>query len=154
SHQVVQAAGLHEKPDSSQMITLADGTQHPANLVPDCLLSISQYNDIFDLLTAPIKHDVILGKPWLEKVNPDIDWTSNTLTFRDHSQFHIWHPLETLTDEIIPDDYLILATACKEWLCDPRNKGYLCFLQTLRNLLRPLRKLCWDILITSEQFYM
>lgn len=32
---------------------------------------------------APIKsHDVILGLPWLERVNPDIDWISKTICQR------------------------------------------------------------------------
>ena len=33
---------------------------------------------IFDLVSIP--HEVILGIPWLEKVNPSIDWNSRKIT--------------------------------------------------------------------------
>ena len=32
----------------------------------------------FDLVSIP--HEVILGIPWLEKVNPSIDWNSQKIT--------------------------------------------------------------------------
>ena len=32
----------------------------------------------FDLVSIP--HEVILGIPWLEKVNPSIDWNSQNIT--------------------------------------------------------------------------
>ena len=35
---------------------------------------------LFDLVS--IRQDVILGMPWLEKVNPWIDWTSKKVIFK------------------------------------------------------------------------
>ncbi|KAE8203203.1 hypothetical protein CF327_g7789, partial [Tilletia walkeri] len=37
-------------------------------------------SETLQLAVAPLKHaDVILGRPWLSRHNPDIDWTSGTL---------------------------------------------------------------------------
>ena len=35
---------------------------------------------VFDLVS--ILQDIILGMPWLEKVNPRIDWTSRKVIFK------------------------------------------------------------------------
>jgi hypothetical protein len=41
------------------------------------------FEDIINpTVTALGRYDLILGKPWLTRVNPTPDWTSNTLTIR------------------------------------------------------------------------
>ncbi|CAD6974131.1 unnamed protein product [Tilletia controversa] len=37
-------------------------------------------SETLQLAVAPLKHaDVILGRPWLSRHNPDIDWTTGTI---------------------------------------------------------------------------
>ena len=69
-------------------ITLADGTKtsvvrqktkHMVNY------QIGTFSDARRFLIAPIGHDIILGKPWLTRHNPHINWETNTLLMRDGS---------------------------------------------------------------------
>ena len=34
-----------------------------------------------------VDYDIILGKPWLTKVNPMVDWRKNALRFRQNRRF-------------------------------------------------------------------
>ena len=67
--------------------TVVDGTplnQDEGMVKKETLLLISQIHKkdlgriTFDLVSIP--HEVILGIPWLEKVNPSIDWNSQKIT--------------------------------------------------------------------------
>ena len=43
--------------------------------------------------TFPLKHfDLILGRPWLQKWNPHINWQTNTLEITRNSPTYQWHP--------------------------------------------------------------
>src|SRR5215470_2918002 len=98
---------------------IADGKEYIATLVSACSLSIGEYRQSFDLLKAPIAFDVILGKPWLERTNPDIDWPRNTITFRDDNQKqHTWRAIDSENTHDL-DDILLLATQLKKKLKDP-----------------------------------
>ena len=68
-------------------LTVVDGTplnQDEEMVKEETLPLISQIYGknlgriIFDLVSIP--HEVILGIPWLEKVNPSIDWNSQKIT--------------------------------------------------------------------------
>ena len=68
-------------------LTVADGTplnQDEEMVKEETLPLMSQIHRkdleriIFDLVSIP--HEVILGIPWLEKVNPSIDWNSRKIT--------------------------------------------------------------------------
>ena len=48
-------------------------------LIPGIPINIFNYYDRLDLYEAPIKYDVILGKSWLRKFNPKVDWTTNEI---------------------------------------------------------------------------
>src|SRR5262249_40620620 len=54
-------------------IILADGSTHFAHEVQDVNLEVNEYSDQLNFYIAPISHDVILGKPWLDALNPAID---------------------------------------------------------------------------------
>lgn len=62
-------------------VKLADGRKHPTNeLVADAKLGMNEYKSKEDLIVLPLdNYDSILGMPWLEKVNPHIDWKSKTI---------------------------------------------------------------------------
>ena len=34
-----------------------------------------------------VDYDIVLGKPWLTKVNPMVDWRKNALRFRQNRRF-------------------------------------------------------------------
>ena len=62
-----------------------------------------------DFLVAPLAHDAILGKPWLEATNPSIDWKNNILTFTDETgETHTWNAFEDYTGELLPEDYFLM----------------------------------------------
>ncbi|KAF9176150.1 hypothetical protein BGZ50_001667, partial [Haplosporangium sp. Z 11] len=49
------------------------------------------YNDQVSAIVYPLKkYDLILGKPWLTKVNPHIDWRSNSLHFQHEGVPVLW----------------------------------------------------------------
>ena len=73
--------------ERSYQLTVIDGTplnQDEGMVKEETLPLISQIHGkdlgriTFDLVSIP--HEVILGIPWLEKVNPSIDWNSQKIT--------------------------------------------------------------------------
>ena len=67
----------------NQVLSFANGEQAPCNKeIQGVKLQIGLYVDQVRLKVAHLPHhDVILGKPWLERYNPNIDWVNNKLTF-------------------------------------------------------------------------
>ena len=63
--------------------------------IPGVKLKIHDYSEIIDLYEAPIMYDIILGKPWLYKYNPRIDWRTNCLKFTKDNIMHKWVADET-----------------------------------------------------------
>ncbi len=65
-------------------VRLADGSERSSRLrVFDAELSLGPYRERGDFIVMPLTghdFDVILGMPWLEAVNPAIDWRARTLT--------------------------------------------------------------------------
>jgi hypothetical protein len=80
--------------DSERVIELADGTptfkgQHYVN-IPFSVNQVRLFEDRHDFISAPIAYDIILGKVWLDKYNPRIDWPTNTLTFMIRGTEYYW----------------------------------------------------------------
>jgi hypothetical protein len=69
-------------PVVNQVLSFANGEQAPCNKeVRSVKIQVGNYVDQVRLKVAPLPHhDVILGKPWLERYNPDIDWVKNEIT--------------------------------------------------------------------------
>lgn len=70
--------------ESPRKVRVADGTQYSVELtLKDAYLKIGPYRERMDLEVIPLGEtfDVILGKPWLVKHNPDINWRSNIVRF-------------------------------------------------------------------------
>ena len=124
---VVKAAGLRTQDDSSYVVTTADGRKLPASIAPDCTLRIKDYKISLDLLATPIAHDVILGKAWLEKVNPIIDWKNNEVTFHDEDgRMHAWTAFDDLSGDL--DDLPLSATQLKRIMRSPETRAWMCVL--------------------------
>lgn len=82
----------------AQNINLADGSCRAATeLLSNAPVSISSYSDTIDLVALPLGgFDVILGMPWLENINPSIDWKSKSLSFDHNGTKHVLEPQSTL----------------------------------------------------------
>src|SRR3954467_13386215 len=67
-------------------VKLADKTTLDVNqAAPRTELQIQHHHDPMGLDVLPLEgNDVILGKPWLRKHNPHIDWRQNKITFPDN----------------------------------------------------------------------
>src|SRR4051794_25451824 len=72
-----------EKKDPYE-VRLADKTTLSVNhFAPLVDLEIQDHTEILDLDTLPLEgNDIILGKPWLRKHNPDIDWKKNEIIIK------------------------------------------------------------------------
>lgn len=61
----------------------ANGQTSFCNKEVSTYLQIGLYHENVNLKVAPLpKHDIILGKPWLERWNPNVNWRTNEITFR------------------------------------------------------------------------
>src|SRR4051812_23167114 len=70
----------YKKKDSYE-VRLADKTTLPVkNFIPLAKLEIQDHTETINLDALPLEgNDVILGKPWLRKHNPNIDWKKNEI---------------------------------------------------------------------------
>ena len=99
SSSFVTRTGLHRSVHpSTDTVSLADGVPKPAGgFLPSTPIHLSTYRDRLDLtLTELSGYDVILGMPWLDKHNPDIDWRGKIISFvtDDHRQ-HVLRKVPT-----------------------------------------------------------
>lgn len=80
----------HQSLSQRESITLADGTEQFAyGCTPKAQVTIDSYRDGIDLTIIPLSsYDAILGMPWLEQVNPDVDWRTKQLAFRTQGVTH------------------------------------------------------------------
>ena len=89
----VRAHNLVSSPLSRpDLVTLADGSQQTAGcIVQSAAVRIASYSDSLDLVALALHdYDAILGMPWLERVNPEVDWRQRTVTLLDqHARRHV-----------------------------------------------------------------
>ena len=68
------------KEDPHGRVTLADGSVRPCTQISDNTVTLSGYQTLCHLHVTDLgPHDLILGQPWLQSNNPDIDWAQRTL---------------------------------------------------------------------------
>ena len=68
------------KEDPHGRVTLADGSVRPCTQISDNTVTLSGYQTSCHLHVTDLgPHDLILGQPWLQSNNPDIDWAQRTL---------------------------------------------------------------------------
>ena len=59
-------------------------------LLSAAALTLSTYTGSVDLVVLPLSgYDVILGMPWLEEVNPTINWRQKSIAFHQRGHHHI-----------------------------------------------------------------
>src|SRR5947207_12165162 len=66
------------------LVTITNGAKlHHANHMVTLKFTLAGVEHQETFLVAPLgSNQMILGMPWLERVNPDIDWKKRTLTYR------------------------------------------------------------------------
>ena len=81
---LVRALGLIIHPCTPMLVTIANGTKlHHANRVVILKFTLAGVEHQETFLVAPLgNNQMILGMPWLERVNPLIDWKLRTLIYR------------------------------------------------------------------------
>src|SRR4051794_7039962 len=63
-------------------LSFTNGARSPCNKAILAVYLCFDQHEKIDLQVAPLIHyDIILGKPWLEKWNPSINWHTNCITF-------------------------------------------------------------------------
>ena len=65
------------------------------SMIPSAKVSIGAFHQQMRLHVINIQHDIMLGKPWLARHNPAINWTTNTVTLHHKGQAN--HPTTTTT---------------------------------------------------------
>src|SRR5262249_36371743 len=71
-------------------VSMANGTTCLAKSLKGLPLVVNSYKDDINLLLAPICHDIILGKPWLDIYNPTLVGLKTNYSFRTNLIFSIY----------------------------------------------------------------
>ena len=82
--ELVAALGLLTQPCAPMYVTIANGsTLHHANRIVILKFTLADVQHEETFLIAPLgSNQLILGMPWLERVNPEINWKLRTLIYR------------------------------------------------------------------------
>lgn len=77
-------------PQHSQIaVQLPDGQQKQCGILDTAHFCIDDYQDRLDLAVAELEgEDLILGMPWLDRLNPRVDWRTRSLTLRANNKEH------------------------------------------------------------------
>ena len=124
SNEFVRLNDLHPSNSGSVRISMADG--HVVNSSGRIKVELSDgnlYRDDLTLTVAPIRYDIILGKPWLYLSNPSINWRTNTINFGYLGDTILWETSTVLDNmnslESLPDPCIISAKQVAKELEDP-----------------------------------
>src|SRR5262249_39774399 len=128
SSKIIKQAKIPQLSPSKHTITMADGSTCKAYEQKGLPVEIQQYSAHIDMMVAPIAHDVILGKPWLESLNPTIDWKENTLSFVNFDgMLHQWmsneHPDRQLFLSATQFKKCLRRKDCRIWICHVSQQG-------------------------------
>ena len=136
-------------PTEAKNAILANGT--PLTITKQALqlpITMGQYRDKIDFDVINTTHDMILGKKWLQQINPIIDWRTNTLTFKHKNKSITLKPDQENKTEIIS------AIQCAK---DIKRKTpyYLCFLKNpeFNNSIQQIDPRVHDLLRKYEDVF-
>ena len=128
-----QCSGLQQsRLPSPLVVKQAGGTPvaatHQAVQVP---LSIQSYSDtIAEMPAIDLQaYGAVLGKPWLTRLNPDVDWRYNTLTLEHEGQRHHLCPANEPTAPPLPPGISIISHKQARKAC---KRGEPCYLVALQ----------------------
>ena len=114
------------------VVITADGKRSPsAALVADAPFSIGAYRDRLTVHSFPLAgdFDVILGKPWLDRYNPRVDWPTGRVSFQRAAKRFVLSPGPPPEPKPPRPEFLLTATAFKR---EARKKGAELFMASVR----------------------
>ena len=118
---------LLPQPNSPHIkIQLANKSLINGVLVPSLPLRVKDFSKHIDFIAAPIGYDIILGKTWLSSENPDIDWSTNSLSFRCGTK-EIWHCRSAQQHYV--NSITLSLTAATKLIKQPNVKAWICHLK-------------------------
>lgn len=112
-----------------QQALMADGTAYDLDrCVPRAKININDYRDSVDLDVVPLDsaYHVILGQPWLSKINPKIDFEKKTVTFTHRRQKHFWNCSRQARPEVIPLSAIQFRRVMRK---RPTARTHICFVR-------------------------
>ena len=79
-------------------VTLADGSRQAAmGVLPNADVTLATYQDFISFVALPLAgYDFILGMPWLEDVNPHINWREKRVSLVDKKDPQVRHELHSV----------------------------------------------------------
>lgn len=125
----------HEKKITPDIVKLANGeVQDSTWWMPKAKLAIGSYRDseTFHITTLQ-GYDAILGKRWLARINPNIDWETNVLSFTYKGRVHTLNRRPSnvyVTTEAKP---LLLSAAELKRAVKDKLSMILCHLKNISN---------------------
>jgi len=81
SEKACKALNAERRSSTLPPLMLADGSLKRCREITRLRFQAEGHEFEATFVIAPIQHDIILGKPWLAKYNPLIDWMTNSLSF-------------------------------------------------------------------------
>jgi len=78
---------------------------------------------------VPIKTEAILGKPWLARYNPAINWRTHTLRFRVGQKTYVWNARNPRSTEIKLKELTISHLQFKRWVRKNRAQSFLALIR-------------------------
>lgn len=108
---------------TADAVRLADGTVlHSTQVMPATPFSMGSYRDNATLHVVQLRgFDMVLGKPWLARFNPDIDWAHNILRL---SHKGVKHTLRPPVDwEALPNREQFLSAIQMKRLLKPKRRN-------------------------------
>ena len=93
SSRVAKKLKLETTDVTNQTLSFANGERAFCNKEAKTYLRIGNYQEDLSLKVAPLPHhDIILGKPWLERWNPTVDWRKNTIDISMNGKTYLLQP--------------------------------------------------------------
>ena len=96
--------------DRSVTVTQADGTKHSASVTSACPIAIQNLRDSVVFRSFPLNnYDAILGRTWLYRHNPHINWRTNTLEITTPSDSYVLSKSLPIVTPGVSTDPLIVS---------------------------------------------
>ena len=94
SNKLVEKLALETQDTAGFSILFPNGETSLCNKeIIDAYLCIQEHQEKIHLKVVPLPHhDIILGKPWLEKWNPSIDWRTNSIRIQPDIEITTLNP--------------------------------------------------------------
>eukprot|EP00798_Chlamydomonas_sp_ICE-L_P031110 gene31110-6241_t len=116
---------------SPMSVAMGDGTTHAVTRkIPGAHIQIDDFKDTIPLCETSLTStfDIVLGKPWLRKHNPTINWREDVISWTSHGR---WYELDAhrhrflLDTSLTPPEGVEMLSALQMRKCVRRNDALL-----------------------------